>query len=126
MSKQGLNTVQDIKILITDNNDVVTLQMDDLKGIVNAGKLGVNVLKRISDSLRSEGIGHVPVDLPQYQHNNVKLYIINSGVGSLITAVLNATEKNDEYLREAVKRVNEDDLQKVLDFVNSLKNNKKH
>jgi hypothetical protein len=46
------------------------------------------------------GLGHVPQDLPIYQHELVRLFKYGTPVGELITAVLTPGQQNDTKLRE--------------------------
>ena len=45
------------------------------------------------------GLGHVPVALPQYQENNVRLYKLGTPVADIIQAVIVPAPENDEKLR---------------------------
>lgn len=83
------------------NNDLMTCTMLELREAFGAGKLGVHVRKGISDALHSAGLGHVPEELPTYQHEPVRVYRLGSPVAELITAVLRPSDAGDARLREA-------------------------
>jgi hypothetical protein len=89
-----------IKEQVEKNGNVRTFTMDVLRNAHGAGKLGVNVRAEISQTLAGIGLGHVPQDLPSYQHEQVRLYKRGTPVGQLIDSVLTPGEQNDKLLVE--------------------------
>ena len=87
-----------IKGLVETNGDVVTVTMEDLRDAHGSGKLGVHVRAEISRALAGMGLGHVPQELPSYQHEQVRLYKNGTPIGDLIATVLNPGQQNDERL----------------------------
>ena len=51
-----------------------------------------------STTLAGMGLGHVPIDLPSYQHEQVRLYKRGTPIGDLIEQVLMPGEQNDVAL----------------------------
>ena len=53
----------------------------------------------ISKTLAGWTMGRVPVALPQFQENNVRLYKLGTPVADVIQAVIVPAPRNDEKLR---------------------------
>lgn len=92
----------DIKEQVEKNGNVRTFSMDALKEAHGAGRLGVNVRAEISQTLAGIGLGHVPTELPSYQHEQVRIYKRGTPVGQLIEMVLSPGELNDKGLADRV------------------------
>lgn len=90
----------DIKTDVEKNGNVLTVTMVQLRDAYGAGKLGIHVRDKISSTLAGLGLGHVPVVLPTYQHELVRLYKKGTPVGDLIETVLTPGGQNDARLRE--------------------------
>lgn len=93
---------QMIKELVENADDVCTVTMEQLREAHGAGKLGVHVRAEISKALAGMGLGHVPQELPSYQHEQVRLFKQGTDVGELIQTVLKPGEQNDRKLVERV------------------------
>lgn len=117
MAKDEIQTMEELKKRVISNRGIVSVQMDELKRIFNAGKLGVNILGTISKTLRDEGLGHIPYNLPKYQHEWIRVYLIGSEVGNIITAANKVGEEYDSILRKAVERDDADVLQKIRELI---------
>jgi len=90
----------DIKAAVENNGNVLTVTMEQLRDAYGAAKLGVHVRDAISSTLAGLGLGHVPVVLPTYQHELVRLYKKGTPVGDLIETVLTPGGQNDARLSE--------------------------
>ena len=90
----------EIKNDVEKNGDVKTVTMEQLRDAQGAAKLGVNVRAEISRSLAGIGLGHVPQELPGYQHELVRLYKNGTPVGDLIATVLTPGQQNDAKLSQ--------------------------
>ncbi|WP_395793836.1 hypothetical protein [Aquimonas sp.] len=89
-----------IKAQVEKAGNVRTFTMETLRDAHGAQKLGVNVRSAISQELAGIGLGHVPVELPTYQHEPVRLFKRGTPVGQLIESVLDPGEQNDKLLTE--------------------------
>jgi hypothetical protein len=89
-----------IKTEVQNNENVLTVTMEKLRNAYGASRLGVNVCDEISSTLARLGLGHVPVVLPTYQQELVRLYQKGTPVGDLIETVLTPGGQNDARLRE--------------------------
>lgn len=87
-----------IKSDVEENGNVFTTTMETLRDANGAGKLGIHIRAEISSALAGMGLGHVPRELPTYQHEQVRLYKRGTQVGELIETVLNPGQQNDEAL----------------------------
>ena len=96
---------QELKEGVENNNNILTITMEELRNASGAGKLGVKVVQNISKELSGIGLGHVPVDLPTAQNEQVRLYKRGTTVGDLIEIVLRPSDVND---RQIVERCNAD------------------
>jgi hypothetical protein len=91
-------TWTEIKERVEKNGNVLTLTMEELRDACGAAKLGVHVRAEISSTLAGMGLGHIPQELPTYQHELVRLYKNGTPVGDLIVTVLTPGQQNDGKL----------------------------
>lgn len=90
----------EIKDAVEKNGNLLTVTMEQLRDAHGAGKLGVHVRAEISSALAGMGLGHIPQELPSYQHEQVRLYKNGTSVGELINTVLTPGQQNDAKLCE--------------------------
>jgi hypothetical protein len=90
----------EIKEDVEKNGNLKTVTMEQLRDAQGAAKLGVNVRADISRSLAGMGLGHVPQELPAYQHEQVRVYKNGTPIGDLIAMVLTPGQQNDTKLGE--------------------------
>lgn len=88
----------ELKKLVEQNGNVLTVTMEQLRDAAGAGKLGVHVRAEVSRTLAGMGLGHIPQELPSYQHELVRLYKQGTPVGELIATVLAPGQQNDDKL----------------------------
>jgi len=112
-----INDYDQLRQLVIDNGGVLTLDMQLLRDVHGAGKLGVNVRANISKELRGRGLGHFPPDLPQYYWDPARVYLMGSPAGDLIEAVLTPSPDRDEMIRETVNSDASDVVAKVRELV---------
>ncbi|MGM8929962.1 hypothetical protein [Salinicola halophyticus] len=93
-------TWEEIKGRVEEQGNVCTVAMEELREAYGASRLGVHVISDISRALAGVGLGHVPEDLPNYQHEQVRLYKKGTKVGEFIDTVLSPGEQNDKKLTE--------------------------
>jgi hypothetical protein len=93
---------EEIKQIVESNSNIGTFSMETLREAHGSGKLGVHVRFEISKKLAGMGLGHVPQELPSYQHQQVRLYKRGTPVGELIETVLAPGEQNDRKLVEQI------------------------
>ena len=91
-------TWSEIKEAVEKSGNVTTFTMEQLREAHGSGRLGVHVRAEISRALAGIGLGHVPQDLPSYQHEFVRVYKNGTPIGDLITTVLTPGQQNDETL----------------------------
>lgn len=82
---------------------VLRIHMGQLKGIIDAGRLGINVRTDISRRLAGVGLSHLPAELPPYQDNEVVLYQLGTPAADVVEAV-----RGDNFARaeNALRRLN--------------------
>jgi hypothetical protein len=90
----------EIKLAVENNGNVMTMTMDVLRDANGSGRLGVLVVDEISKVLAGIGLGHIPVILPTYQDEQVRLYKRGTTVGEVIETVLAPGKQNDVKLTE--------------------------
>ena len=91
-------TWAEIKEDVEKNGNIKTLTMEQLRDAHGTAKLGVHVREEISSTLAGIGLGHIPEELPNYQHEQVRLYKKGTPVGDLIETVLKPGQQNDSKL----------------------------
>jgi hypothetical protein len=90
----------ELKQQVEDSGNLKTFSMEVLREAHGSGKLGVHVRSEISKTLAGMGLGHVPQELPSYQHEQVRLYKRGTHIGETIDTVLAPGEHNDRKLVE--------------------------
>lgn len=96
---------------------VMTVDMGTLRDIHGAGKLGVHVVKNISEELELHGLGHYPEELPQDQWQNARIFRAGTPVAKVIRAVMSPDEKGDKILRDLGGGEASDVLKKIRELV---------
>lgn len=94
-----MENYQDLRKAVENHGGMVKIGMTVLKHIDGAGRLGPGVLATMSTSLATHGVGHLPPELPNSQDEQVRLYLIDSPLGDVVTAVLNPNDQRDATLR---------------------------
>lgn len=110
-------TYDELRQEVEDSGGVKTVDMGTLRDAHGAGKLGSTVRANITKELRSRGMNHSSGDLPSYQHEMVRIWLMGSPAGDLIEAVLNETQDADQIIRDAVETNASDTLDKVRELV---------
>jgi hypothetical protein len=93
---------EDIKGKVEQNGNALTVTMEELREAAGAGKLGIHVRAQISSALAGVGLGHVPPELPNYQHEQVRLYKRGTPIAQLIETALTPSDTNDKKLIEHI------------------------
>lgn len=88
----------EIKEAVEKNGNVLTVTMEQLRDAHGTAKLGVHVREEISSALAGMGLGHIPEELPSYQHELVRVYKNGTPIGELIATVLKPGQQNDSKL----------------------------
>lgn len=96
------DSYEGLRQLVDDEGGLVLTTMEDLRDIHGVGKLGVHVRKAIHDNLEGQGLGHLPLELPAYQHEEVRIYKLGSPIAKVVNAVVRPSEAGDEVLRQSV------------------------
>ncbi|MGW0359221.1 hypothetical protein ACWDXV_33955 [Nocardia nova] len=111
-----MTTYDDLRTKVTGTSGLYVTTMDELKKAHGASKLGVNIRSAISDRLKSEGLGHLPAELPNYQWDPVRLYQLGTPLAKVIAAVIEPSERGDQVLVQVV----DSDAQEVLSQIRQL------
>lgn len=93
-------TLAEINDQLEKNGNLLSITMEQLRDAHGAGRLGAHVREEISQRLAGMGIGHVPQELPSYQHELVRLYKRGTPIGQIIEIVLSPGEQHDRILLE--------------------------
>jgi hypothetical protein len=119
------NSLESIRREVIDSQGVLTVDMAKLRDAYGAGRLGRYVLDGIKEELRKEGVhfisdsldGHPGEQLPNNQYDVVRLYILDSLIGKIITAAYTVDREGegDRILRA----VNESDATKQIQELKS-------
>lgn len=90
----------ELKGKVEEAGNVLTVSMVELRDAIGVSKLGVKVRHDISNQLEGIGIGHIPVELPANQSEQVRLYKRGTPVGDIIGKILVPGAQNDQVLIE--------------------------
>jgi hypothetical protein len=105
MSNESPSTYDEIKALVDEGKGVTTVYAAWLRDAEGAGRLTEGINAKISRSLASRGLGHVPFkasELPTAQWSEVRVFDKTSPLGTVILAAHEVGEDADQRLREAV------------------------
>ena len=111
---------EELKEDVENNGNVLTLTMESLRDAYGASKLGVHVCAGIRKTLAGIGLGHVPQELPLYQHEQVRLYKKGTDVGDLIDTVLIPGPQNDQSLAERFTNAEGQDYVAIVQAIREL------
>lgn len=81
------------------SDGVYRVPMLVLRHIHGTARLGRLVCKAISDQLATAGLGHIPEDLPSEQWQEIRIFLADSPLASVVDAVVNPSAAGDEVLR---------------------------
>ncbi len=95
-------TLDEVRTAVMNSGDVLTLEMRELRDAYGVDRLGPIVRANITKALSGLGLGHYPQDLPEYQHQLVRLYRLGTQIADLIDAVLTPDPAHDQELRDAI------------------------
>ena len=101
-----MTSFDDIRKHVADEGGVATFEAWELRDALQAGRLTRRINGMISETLRSYGLGHVPIDpedLPTNQYESVRVYDATLPVGKAIEAAHTPGEANDRLLKESIK-----------------------
>ena len=107
----------EIRGAVEQNENILSMEMRELRDAYGAQRLKVNVRQHISDELASLGLGHFPEKLPDDQWGWVRLYKQGTPQAHLIQAVLNPGESHDNTLHAHVGDESEDIIRRIRELV---------
>jgi len=114
----ALKSLDDLPAHVKQSGGVVTLSAERLRDLYGADRLGRHVRAGISQELAGLGLAHYPEELPDRQHEPVRVYQQGSQVAEIIASVLNVHDpKADLRLRKAAKNDGEKVLQKIRELL---------
>ena len=90
----------ELRSAVESNDGLVVTTMEKLRDIKGAGRLGKHVRDAISKDLASNGLGHLPPVLPEYQERPVRVYSLGSNISDVVNAVYSPSADGDQLLRE--------------------------
>ncbi len=115
--KDEFSNMVEIGKAVDDNDGVLSLYMYSVRDAAGKGRLGVHVLRGISESLSGLGLGHHPEELPNDQNEMVRLYRLGSPIAEVLEAALYPGEDEDELLRERSTGTEVELLKQVRELV---------
>lgn len=102
---EDMSTYEEIKAAVDEGKGVTTVYAASLREAEGAGRLTAGINEKISRSLASRGLGHVPFqpsELPTSQWSEVRIFDKTTPLGAVILAAHQVGEDDDAKLREAV------------------------
>jgi hypothetical protein len=102
-----MKTFREIRNEVDRKSGIYAVQMDQLRqamGDDKPKKLGRNVCEKISQSLKSLGIEHFPVELPPSGPSTALLFSPRFVGWDVITALLNPSEEGVEVIRQRLRK----------------------
>jgi len=115
--KNNLKTYEDLRKQVTEDGGVYGTTAQALRDIEGAGRLGSTVRAEISQKLAAHGMRHLPADLPQYQEQEVIVYLATGTVAAVVNAVLNPSVSTAKVLRQLADSNAQETLDKIRQLV---------
>lgn len=112
-----MDSYEELRQAVIENDGLFRSQMWQLKTIHGAGRLGVHVRDAISRELASHGLGHIPSELPAYQEEPVRLYLLGSPVADVVKSVLEPSDRGDDTLRSLSSSQAQEQLRQIREIV---------
>lgn len=107
----------ELKAEVQSRGGLLNILMFRLRDIHGAGKLGVHVVKSISEQLSAHGLGHQPDELPADQNELVCVYALGSTVGRIFKATRDVNTENVSFLRELANNEAAEQVKKIREIV---------
>ena len=108
---------RELAAAVQNAGGLLVCTMERLRDVYEAGRLGPHVRAGISDKLAQHGLGHLPEELPSYQHEEVRVYGRGTRTGKLIEAVLKPSARGDELLVDSADADANETLQRIRALV---------
>jgi hypothetical protein len=103
-----MKNFREIRSEVDKSFGILAIQMYDLRRAMGGDKkpmkLGRNVCEKISQSLKSLGVEHFPVELPASGPRTVLLFSPQFVGWDVITALLNPSAEGVHVIRERLRR----------------------
>src|SRR5256885_4159692 len=93
-------TYEELRRRVAEEGGVYGTTAQVLRDIEGAGRLGSTVRAEISQKLGAHGMRHLPEDLPQYQEQEVIVYLASGPIAAVVNAVLNPSLSTARVLRQ--------------------------
>ena len=121
----GFENFDELKDRISENKDLLTVSMEELRKAQGAGRLGKYVIEAIKNSLSNKGLDTFPKELPNNQNACVRVYASGSAVAKLYTAMtmlenqeeMEVNRTRDEDIREVVNADQAEIINKIQQLV---------
>lgn len=119
MAALGKNpkTYDELRRQVTEEDGVLGTTAQVLRDIEGAGRLGSTVRAETSQKLQAHGLRHLPADLPQYQEQEVIVYMASGPVAAVVNAVLNPSVSTAKVLRQLADENAQETLDKIRHLV---------
>lgn len=98
---------------VQEAGGVKTFSVQEIRDAFGAGRLGKNVRDEISRTLSAFGLGHIPAEFPDRQHEQVRLYKKGTMVGDFISGVIEPSESGDEKIKSLVSNKDSETLHQI-------------
>lgn len=89
---------EDLCYDVRESGGLLKVNMECLRDLAGAGKLGAQVREAIKAELEQHGLGSLPAELPRYQTDAVRVYDLSSPLGQIVDAVLKPSDIGDQAL----------------------------
>jgi hypothetical protein len=107
----------DLRQKVVGEGDLYDTEMEELRAIHGALRLGSNVRDAISEQLNAHGLGHIPAVLPSYQSEAVRIYRLGTPIGDLVQAVQRPSAAGDTLLRTVAGGDAQATIRKIRELV---------
>jgi hypothetical protein len=117
LMQKNPKTYEELRRRVSEGGGVYGTTAQVLRDIEGAGRLGSMVRSEISQKLQAHGMRHLPADLPQYQEQEVIVYLASGAIAAVVNAVLNPSMSTAEVLRQLADSNAQETLDKIRQLV---------
>jgi hypothetical protein len=115
-----MKSVSDLFSRIEKSGGLVTVSMREMKQLYDATRLKSGVRESIEDDLKENGIGHIPPEIPNSEHAEIRLYVRGTRIGRFIQALLQPNTETDKEIVEKLADPARDALVRAADEIISI------
>ena len=112
------STLEELREVVEQNENILTVPMWKVRNAYGAERLKVHIRSGIHEALEGLGLAHMPREIPDDQHDMLRVIKKGTHVAKLIAAVRRVGDPDDDQvIRDAVGGDAKATLQEIREMV---------